>query len=76
MEKFFPCPSCRFDGEYQQVPESHAALSVKNTESMLMEMAAPGHEGAGLKQPLGKKQQKCLFSAEGIENTCAVEGLA
>lgn len=41
-----------------------------------MEMAAPGHEGAGLKQPLGKKQQQCLLSAEGIENTCTAEGLA
>lgn len=55
----------------------HYQLKIQRAcQGHLMEMTAPGHEGAGLKQPLGKKQQKCLFSAEGIENTCAVEGLA
>lgn len=39
-------------------------------------MAASGREGTGLKQPLGKEQQKCLFTAERVANAYAGGGLA
>lgn len=39
-------------------------------------MAAPGHEGTGLKQPLGREQQKWLFTAERIASAYAGGGLA
>jgi len=42
----------------------------------LIEIAALGHEGTELKQPLGKEQPKCLFTAERIANAFAGGGLA
>lgn len=80
MEKFFPCPSCRFVRRHQQVPESHPALSVRNTESMprlsrgndstrtrrCWAKAAPGQEAAEVACSMQRELKILVLWLEGL----------